>query len=152
MGEVPEIDQRFLAALESAVIALEIGAIPLIIFADANPRRFIAQVSAALGATVVYVSQKDFGDQFRASMKRGEDTLFVMIDQQLKGKTLQLVNAYLAARDSMGAENTQLQKLSMSVPVDGHRMALFIEKPVFATHDMDVQEHLAEFCNVIGVS
>jgi hypothetical protein len=151
MNNVPSIDNGFLAPLESAMLGLETGAIPLIVFAGANSRRFVAQVSAALGATAIYASQKDFEAQFRASLKR-EETLFVMVDQPLGGRALDLVNAYLAARDIMGADNSLLAKLGSSPPLDGHRLTLLVEKAVLARHHVGTQQHLAEFCRVIGVS
>jgi hypothetical protein len=151
MSTGSEIDGSFLGSLESATLALETGTIPLLVFAGANSRRFVSQVSAALGATVIYVSQKDFDAQFRASLKR-EDTLFLLIDQPLAGQSLDLVNGYLAARDVMGADNAKLAKLGIAAPLKTHRLMLLIEKPVFAKHDRATQHHLAEFCQVIGVA
>ena len=151
MSKVPEIDSSFLEPLESTMLALETGAVPFIVFAGANSRQFVAQVSAAFGATVIYVSQKDFDAQFRASLKK-EDTLFLLIDQPLTAQTRDLVNAYLAARDIMSADNSKLGKLGIAQPAKGHRLTLLIEKTILAKHDMATQHHLAEFCQVIGVA
>ena len=151
MSKTPEIDDSFLAPLESAMLSLETGSIPLMVFAGANSRRFVTQVAAAVGAVVVYVSQKDFDAQFRASLKQ-EQTLFVTIDQTLAGRSLELLNGYLAARDIMGADNSKLAGLGVAPPAAGHRLVLLIDKPVFANHAMAIQRHLAEYCTVVGVA
>jgi hypothetical protein len=150
MTQTPQIDHAFLEPLESALLSLEAGQIPLLIFAGSNSRRFVAQAAAGVGATVVYVSQADFDAQVRASLKQ-DDTLFVVIDRTLEGKSLDLIYGYLAARDIMGADNSKLEKLRIPPPSDMHRLALLNDKPVFDGHSDAIQRHLAEFCTVIGV-
>jgi len=151
MGKDPEIDGSFLAPLESAMLSLETGTVPLLVFAGANSRRFASQVSAAIGATVVYVSQKDFDAQFGASLKKAQ-TLFVVVDQTLSGRSLDLLTGYLAVRDIMGADNSKLAALGVAPPAAGHRLALLLEKPTLANHAMAIQRQLAEYCTVIGVA
>jgi len=151
MSKTPEIDSNFLEPLESAMLNLETGNIPLIVFAGGNSRRFAAQVAAAINATVLYVSQKDFEAQFRASLKE-EHALFVVIDQTLAGRSLDLLNGYLAARDVMGADNSKLAALGIAPPAAGHQLAILVDKAVLAKHAMAIQQHLTEFCSVTGVA
>lgn len=150
MSGAPQIDQAFLEPLESALLALETRQVPLLIFAGAKMRRFVDQVSDALGATAMYTSQDDFEAQCRSSF-RADDTLLILVDKPLAGKSLEIVYAYLSARDIMGADRSQLAKLGLPALADGHRMMILIDKTVFDRHDASVQSRLAEFCTVIGV-
>jgi len=150
MSKTPEIDSHFLEPLESAMLSLETDVVPLLIFAGAQSRRFVDQVSEALGMTLVYSSQKDFEAQYRSSLK-GDDTLLVHIDQPLAGKSLQIVNAYLAAHDVLGKDDSQLAALGLPAPRPGHRTILVTERAVFARHDEAVQRHLADLARVIAV-
>jgi len=151
MSRIPDIDSHFLEPLESAMLSLETDTVPLVIFDGAKSRRFVDQVSEALHTSVVYSSQKDFEAQFKSSLK-GEGTLLVLIDQPLAGKTLQIVNGYLAAHDVLGKDNSQLTALGLPVPSDGHRAILVTEKALFARHESGVQRHLADLARVIGVA
>ena len=150
MNSTPKVDGNFLEPLESAMVALETNQVPLLIFVAANSRRFADQVSGALSAMQTYASQKDFEAHFHASLKASA-TLLIHIDQPLAGRSLLIVNAYLAARDIMGADNSQLAKLGLPAPSAKHRVMLLVEKTVFERHDASIQSHLAEFCRSIGV-
>ena len=150
MSSTPQIDAAFLEPLESALLALETRQVPLLIFVGAKLRRFVDQVSDALGATAMYASQDDFAAQCRSSF-RTDDTLLILVDKPLAGKSLEIVDAYLAARDIMGADNAQLAKLGLPALADGHRLMVIVEKAVFDRHDAAVQSRLADFCRVIAV-
>jgi hypothetical protein len=152
MSQPVNIDAKYLQPFESMARAFEMGEVPLLFFSGADLSRFVEQTSAALGGTVVYSSQPDFQAQVLASLP-GFDYLFVVIDRVLAGKAYQLVHAYLAVRDVMGADASLLARgFGAKPPAAEHRMALFVRQDTFAAHGPAEQRQLAELCTRIGVA
>jgi hypothetical protein len=153
MSQPVNIDAKYLQPFESMALAFEMGDVPLLFFSGgADLSRFVEQTSAPLGGTVVYSSQPDFQAQVLASL-RDPDHLFVVIDQVLAGKAYQLVHAYLAMRDVMGADASLLaQGFGAQPPAAEHRMALFVRQDTFAALGPTEQRQLAELCTRIAMA
>jgi hypothetical protein len=151
-GKDIKLDERFLQPVESMARAMEMAEVPLLVMRASDHAAFVDQVVAMLGGTVIYTSQSDFVAQMLASMK-SFDHLFALIDTPLTQKTYDLVRAYLAARDIMGADNSQLAAGFNAPPPDAkHRLILVVDRSVFDRHAESEKRALAEFCTVIAVS
>jgi hypothetical protein len=151
MGENVNIESRFLQPFYSAANAMQMAEVPLLIAQNEDHTRLVDQMSAALGGTVLYSSQPDLVNQALASL-RGVDYLFIIIDRPLAGKAHDLVRAYLAARDIMGADPSALkEKFGAKPPHADHRLVLAVGRRVFNLQPDPDRRHLAEFCTVIAV-
>jgi hypothetical protein len=131
--------------------ALDMAEIPFLIFTGTRRALFVEQASALLSATVLYTSQKRFEEQMQASLPN-EEYLFVLVDQPLAKEAYRLIHCYLAARDVMGADNSELETLSVEPPAARHRLALIADRPDFEAQHASVQRQLSEMCTLIAVT
>lgn len=131
--------------------ALKMAEIPFLIFTGANRTLFVDQASAVLGATVLYTSQKRFEEQMRGSLPN-EEYLFVVVDQPLAQPSYRLIHGYLAARDVLGADNSELETLGVEPPAASHRLVLVADLATFEGQHPSVRHGLSEMCTRIAVS
>jgi hypothetical protein len=147
-----KIDERFLEPLESMMLAMEMSEVPLLVMQGGDSAVFADQAAAAMGGTVVYTSQPDFVKQTLASIT-GFDYLWAVIDEPLTGKPYQLIRAYLAARDILGADPSALAgPFHAAGPHPEHRLILFVDRTVFDRQPPAERRELAELCRVIAMS
>ena len=152
MSASAPIDDRFLQPLQSTAKAFEMAEVPMLIFVGSGLDDYTEQVSALLGSTVVYSSQADFEQQLLASIKRA-GYLFAVIDKPLAGRAYRLVQAYLAARDVVGADDTRLaQGFNAGPPHKDHRLALLVDRATFEAHSLVERRSLSELSTRIAVA
>lgn len=151
MNEDVAIDAKLMQPFYSMAKALEMAEIPFLIFIGTNRTPFVDQASTLLGATVLYTSQKRFEEHMQGSLPNDE-YLFVVIDQPLAQDSYRLIHGYLAARDVMGADNSELETLGVQPPAASHRLVLVADRATFDGQDPSVQHALSEMCTRIAVS
>jgi hypothetical protein len=151
MNKAATIDAKLMQPFHSMAKALEMAEVPFLIFIGTNRAPFVEQASALLNATVLYTSQKRFEEQMQASLP-DEEYLFVVIDQPLAKDSYGLIHGYLAARDVMGADNSELETLGVEPPAAAHRLVLLTDRAVFEKQHASGQHSLSELCTRIAVS
>jgi len=151
MNKDVAIDAKLMKPFYSMAKALEMAEVPFLIFTGTNRTLFVDQASALLSATVLYTSQKRFEEHMQASLPN-EEYLFVLIDQPLAEDSYRLIHGYLAARDIMGADDSELEALGVEPPAARHRLVLVTDRAVFEGQRPSVQRSLSEMCTPIAVS
>ncbi|RQV98084.1 hypothetical protein EH221_02685 [bacterium] len=148
----PEIDKKYLGALEEIVFAMETKQVPLVIINKDDQLNFLEQISQLLGGSVIDSAMVNVLKYILSSIKEF-DYLFLLIKEHLDRIVIDFIRFYLDSTNIFQSGDKPVsQKFKDYTIHDEHRLILLIDWQMFQSLPKTLQDYFSGMCCVIFIS